>query len=68
MIINPVTVTMNRSHLELLLELAQKKLAGLTPGSATHDRLENAVFSLDDALVAAARKRQGQAITTGESR
>lgn len=50
--------TMPRHELELLFDVAQRRLASLKRGHLAHRRLENAMLSLDDALNADERRRE----------
>ncbi len=50
MMINGVTIRMPRHELVTLLNIAQRQLEKLTPGSRKHREVENAVLSLIDAL------------------
>lgn len=56
--IDPLTITMNRSHLELVLEVAQTRLTKLKEGSPAHKQLMWAVLNLQDEIAAAVAKRE----------
>jgi hypothetical protein len=56
--INPLTITMNRHHLELVLEVAETRLAKLKEGSPAHEALLWAVLNLKDEITAAVAKKE----------